>query len=491
MCIRGPPTAAPNPHVAPPTPARLAPVVHVANITSKQIEPVPKPIPPDVNLKNYFGGLSDNCPSPCSSPAHWAPSDDTAASGGSDAVQAVNEEWGIFPYAGGSPTYTTSFTQWFQVAAGNSNTGFFDPHVEYDYSGSHYVMVVDDYHSMWLQASEGSTGSSTWCYVQIPLTEQFAQSGDWADYPLLGVDSHYIYISYNEFDSSNNFVRANLLVITKNIETCVGTVYYNYTYSGLTDPGTGLAGTNLLERQAFSVDPADEYSEPAAGEYMVDSYALESSSCDVSLWTVNGSSISNVNVSGTQVVMPECYNSPNLAVQPGAGSPPVDTNDTRISQAEYENGLLYFSLTSAYQWSSANTKDIVEYMELNPVSDTLPVYGGYGSTNAWWWFPAFGTESTGAGVVVSAYSSATVDPSVVVAGITSTGSVDALDYYLVQGTTPYVDTYAYNDQCQCERWGDYFSSYTVAGNPSSVWVTGQDPTNSGYDWGTELGVASE
>jgi hypothetical protein len=325
-------------------------------------------------------------------------------------------------------------------------------------------------------------------------------SGQYGDFPLVGVDSHAIWVTYNVFNSDNStpLYPANLIALDKNLEK-PGCPTVNYvTSNGLGDPGTGI-----VEQQAFTVAPANEYVQsPDGNEVMVDTYAQLSNACYVSLFEVNIPDYPTFDTigfpAGYQVAAQpgHCYSQPqNQAAQPG-GNTPIEVGDDKVSGANYWNGKIYFAINTACDWGSGNVKVCVWADIMDATYHVIGAQTIYGSSGGWWWFPSFGPESSGKGTVVSAYTDGSLSPSIVITGLTAAAAYDG-NTTLFKGSLPYTESGAYSTGCPlgntnmatCYRWGDFFGSST---DPITGWVwSAGEFALGGSTWVTEVGRALE
>jgi hypothetical protein len=132
-----------------------------------------------------------------------------------------------------------------------------DPHIRFDrLSGSWIAIMIDvpncdatQSNRIMIAVSDGDTiGPSTvWTFFHIAVT-----SGEFADYPTLGVDANALYIGTNEFATSNgNFVNTNGYVVRKSSILGAGPIVFTpfthligsdgpFTPQGVDDPNPGI-----------------------------------------------------------------------------------------------------------------------------------------------------------------------------------------------------------------------------------------------------------
>ncbi len=83
-----------------------------------------------------------------------------------------------------------------------------------------FVLLATDGTNFALAASENASpenSATTWCtYLVNGVTTNADGSTDWVDYPALGMDGDYLYITSNQFSNgSNSFQYARLMILSK------------------------------------------------------------------------------------------------------------------------------------------------------------------------------------------------------------------------------------------------------------------------------------
>ena len=417
-------------------PARPAPGGK-ANVPSPtNVVRVPVPAPTNVAVKVGFAGQSNT---------GWEPSDSNGAAGTKNYIETVNEQFEIYSKAGAAQ-YGTSFNSWFNLSG-----SLFDPKTVWDTTGKRFIFLIDTGSSLVISVAQQTSALGNYCNYTFPTL-----SGDFADYPQLGVDANGVYAEANMYTSSN--VYPELFSISRTAMESCQTANYTYWY-GLTNPDGSYA---------FTIVPQVVYSSDKGVEYMVISYP--GGACQLTLWSLVGTTLTNTTV-GTQ-----CYSPPPPATQ--LGSPgTIETLDNRLYQASYLNGLLSLDTVGSYDWGDGNGQvGIVEWFVLKPATASVQSQGTFGTPGYWLFFPAMVRTSTGKMMFVFNASGPTIYPSIwAISGcLCDTIAVaSGQGYYGSSGTS---------------RWGDYQSAWldpvpNKLGKLISVWITGQyaNATNS---WGT-------
>jgi hypothetical protein len=312
-------------------------------------------------------------------------------------------------------------------------------------------------------------------------------------------------------NSSGSIVGSRILAMNlSDLETsasnCPGGPAVQYQpFTGLNDPNTGTIvcvalpddpipvceQTNVNDQPSSSIVPVISF-EGGNPAYFVDSYP--GGGCDVTVWTLTGTSISNDSLSGSQVAT-QCYDPPPLAPQAGS-SLKVDTGDTRVTSATEYLEQISFTLTSAYSWSnSCSNAAIVEWFILNAQnSSSVKMQKGFGSNCAYDFFPAIQILDNDNFVVAYSESSTTTDPGLYVLGYTYQGNPQS-PILLDQTNLPDTWDVAISGGTDYIRWGDYQSARLDPSNAAQAWVCGEYvlpyASNTAYGaWASLLASAS-
>lgn len=417
-------------------PARPAPGGR-ANVPSPaNVVRVPAPAPTNMAVKTSFAGQANT---------GWSPSDSNGAAGTKNYFETVNEQFEIYSKAGVAQ-YGNNFNTWFGLSG-----SLFDPKTVWDSTGKRFIFQVDTGSSLLISVAQQTNGLGSYCNYTFTTL-----SGDFADFDQLGVDANGVYATVNMYTSNSVF--PELFSISRTAMESCQSAGYTYWY-GLTNPDSSYA---------FAIVPQVVYSSDGGVEYMVNSYP--GGACQLTLWSLVGTSLSNTTV-GTQ-----CYSPPPPATQLGS-SGTIDTNDDRLYQASYLNGLLSLDTTGSHDWGDGNGQvGIVEWFVLNPATASVSSQGSFGTPGYWLFFPAM--VRTGANKMLFVYNSSgpTIYPSIwAISGCLcdTTAVANGVGYYGSSGTA---------------RWGDYESAWldpvpNKVGKLIDVWITGQyaNATNS---WGT-------
>ena len=224
----------------------------------------------------------------------------------------------------------------------------FDPKTLYDqYNNRWIVSAVSDPQSassaILFGISESSDPSGAWHLYRVDVDETDTA---WADYPAIGFNKNWIAIHVNMFtNSANSYLQGRLLVI-------------DYPSLRSFAPNTALV-TGL---PSFTTQPAVTYSSTENTLYMVEHFG--SASATYRFWTLTAgppSPIVTLVAGGTKVNPLGPWSIPSGNILPQRGEEGIDGGDSRILNAVFRNGGVYYAQTvglpnrTAAQWVELNT----------------------------------------------------------------------------------------------------------------------------------------
>jgi PASTA domain len=331
---------------------------------------IPEPNMRQLTLPSPFGsqllssgGLS-NVPSPSPSQSFIAqadaprpssgysfiPPDTQGAVGATTMMSTLNSNYVVEQKSNGSVVGGVVGMDTFWSPAGATSP--FDPKTYYDpYSQRWIVTAVDApgeaTSGILYGVSKTSDPTQGWYLFKLD-----ADSGNatWADYPGVGFNQRHVVITVNMFTNAGNAYagQAKVFVID---------------YTQLKAGSSGApAETDVTG--AFTIQPAVTYSSTETNLYMVEHGA--SSAASYYFYTVNsagavsGGTTALINPLGGWVV-PGSAN-----VLPQSGGHPIDSGDSRILNAVYRNGNIYYAQTIGLGGSAGNpARTAAQWVEVN------------------------------------------------------------------------------------------------------------------------------
>lgn len=428
------------------------------------------------------------------------PPDQALATNSGFTLEGVNTAFSIYDFAGnlvsGPIQYATFFSS---VLRGGDFLS--DPHLYYDSSTGRWINVIDELTPSGLDVVQGyfdvaisfnGTPTGSWHIYQFDTNTAGtgSASGDWADFPLLGVDQAGLWLTGVLFDNSSTqaFDGNTIFMLPKN-------TFYN-----------GTAGTilnwhqimNGLGQLAFTITPAQEIGTPQA-EFMVTNDAgYGGPNTDFTLLAFTNTTA--VNGGGSPVLttvtgtLPVAYADPPGAQQPGTTNL-IDTGAARPTQVQYQGGHLLMAWTTGVNINGDTATRAGGYwLDITPQLSTLAAHNPqwvtgwitnqasiYASSGAYIYYPVLEASSELDEALVFGYSSpgtgaaAATFPSLAYTSRRATDAPNTLGqngtfFFVIKGTAFYSGS----------RWGDYsagslstFQPYQQDGDRGYIWFAGE------------------
>ena len=437
------------------------------------------------------------------------PPDAAVAAGPMQVVDVVNGRIKTFN-RNGSQASSASLQAFFSALGAPATDGPFDPRAFYDpYLGRFWVVAASSHDSttadppnrssFLIALSNGSDASAGWQLFAMDATlNSDIPTGNWCDYPMLGVDAQAIYLSCNMFSfptTASTPQYAKVRIMTKD-QFVANTCCSWYDFWNLREAALGVS-------PAYTVQPARMYGASVGdGEYMVDAhtFCILCTPHTLEVWHItnaqdccNGSSAAPILDQAAHDV--GAYPTPPGARQP-ATSTTIDTGDGRLLYGFWKNGHLSTGQNLGCTFGGA----CIAYTELaitgglsgiSTVSDFE-----YGAVGVDYLYPAVDVNSAGNMSMVFSLSSSTQFISTSYTGIpassTCTDCVDGPELQIGAGQSTYVQFDCTPGTSNCNprnRWGDYSAA---AADPDGVgiWVHGEFSGSAGI-WQTQVALTYE
>jgi hypothetical protein len=452
-----------------------------------------------------FLGLSGN--------GQIAPADPTGAGGGVHVLTAVNVSYAIYPRttltsppAVVPPLLTGSLESLFPGLPAGAFV--FDPKVVYDHYTGRFILVFLSGHGQpFTPGTESSrlliasipdataTDQATWCLRDINADQMRKDGKQFGDYPGLGYDRNYVYVTTNQFDfgRTESFRYSQILAIGKqSLASCSGKL--RMTAFGKRETNHASAGP------AFTIQPAVTESELGLGnvEYMA---SFRENSCG--FLCGKRLTVFRIKKKGRGFSLA----SDELTVAPGRMAPlgtqrdgsakcePIeqcwDAGDLRLVTAFYDADRDRFYTAHAIRFDvspgDAYLESAIRWYEIDPspirrsrVTRT-GIVGESGRDSGW---PSVATDSSGNLFVNFNRAGARLPGeylSSVVATIPPGATAPSATLVLVPGEAMYVD-----DNGRPQRWGDYTAINRDPLDPLDMWSINQYARTDGVPPATNL-----
>ena len=455
-------------------------------------------------------------------------------------VQAVNGAVQVFSSRGAALTAVTpanAFLGWEQEYPVGPSVG--DPRCQYDPATRRFFMSWYMFPGpsgalgTVLAVSTSSNPLGMWTVWELPDAGDFTLPGClvacFPDYPQLGLDANAVWITNNEFDFGQGpspYAGATIWGISKR---ALVEGYNPFIYAWVW--GLGFeAGVPLAFTVQPAVTPSGGYDSTMGGtQYFMATRDMDGTRDNVlDVWMMTGTSglnltsgsapwLSRVQLTGQTYACDCIYGAPGggatqkygpyplgqygaSPIAPNQNLPRLDTNDDRMHQVIYSNGMLWGAASTVMNvvgQSATPTVGVAWWtVRANPVMGASIYSQGYiGVKNSYLWFPAMAVSSTVRGVVAMTFSGPDRYPSTAYAQIDPMLGASSVRV-AAAGTAPADGFTAYSPYSRngTERWGDYSAAATdESGN---VWFATEmigkdalDPYRAAFiNWGTWIGV---
>jgi hypothetical protein len=319
---------------------------------------------------------------------------------------------------------------------------------------------------------------------------------DWCDYPKLGIDSQAIYLTCNMFSLPNNgtstFQTNKVRVMTKsqfvNNACCSWWDFWNI--------------TDGARSNAFTIQPAVMIGAiNANGEFLVAAQGGGGSGSAYEVYHVTDAQNccfpTQTGPGFTQEARSVgSYSSPPSATQP-SGALAIDTGDTRLVYAFWQNGKLASGQTfacgsPAVACLAFDEFDVSAFPTILTLNDWFLPSAGHA------YYPMVAANSAGNRTMVYSRSSTTEFAGAWFVGIppttSCTGCFDGPETALHAGQNTYARNCFTPTRLTCNdarnRWGDY-SGASPDPDGRGVWIRGEYASATQNEWATQIGLTYE
>jgi hypothetical protein len=402
----------------------------------------------------------------------WIPPDCTMAVGPAHVLLSVNSSVAIYNKAGGSLVLQRTLTQWFGALA--TGLTVFDPKVLFDQHAGRWVVLAVAFRTnpnrsvFLLSVSASSDPIGSWRnYTFDAMRDGTTVTGNWADFPGLGVDTHALYVTANMFAFGGGFQYSKIRVIPKAGPYSGGTAPF-FDFVRMRNPDNSMA---------FTIQPCHTFGAPQV-EYLVNSRFPSGNS--LTLWRVTNPVTTPVLTRAAVPVSP--YSLPPNADQKG-GAPPLNTGDVRVLHAVFRGDSVWLALTTNRNWGAGNRASI-HWCQIRAATNTLVQEGVFGTRAAHYFYPAGCPDNNGNFILVFSRSGSAEFGSIGYTGRRASDPLGTLQAsaLLKAGVAHYqgLDSQGRN------RWGDYNGIAADPGNPRLIWVYSEF-ASAANTWGTWVG----
>lgn len=407
----------------------------------------------------------------------FRPPDCALAVGPNDVLAAVNTSLAIYDKAGTLRRRWPDMTQFFQPVL-PSGAGLFDPQVHYDHYDQRWIVVIAARRAaprgswMLLAASQTSDPLGRWWMWALDFNvDGSAPTANWADYPMLGIDSQALFIGSNQFAFDGGFSYGKVRILNKR-EIYAGAALRWWDFWNLTEPDGS---------KAFTVQPCRHYrGRGNFSAYMINSefgsgnnLVLWRIANPLAMWSGGTPTLTRWEVPvGAYAIGPD-------ALQPGTPVR-IETNDDRLLNAVYQSQSgtqrIWATHTVAVSWSGdSENRTGLRWYEVDVGTHQAVQQRTYGASGRYYFFPVIQVDLRRNAYLTFGRSGANEFGQLRCTGRRVTDAANTL-----QGSSMVrAGESAYTGQ----RWGDYFGISRDGADGNRVWGYGQFADASGT-WGT-------
>jgi len=429
--------------------------VSLPKILSRSTSPAPNIV---------FNGTIDN--------GSLIPPDVNASCGQTYIVTTTNQEFDIFTKTG-TLNSTLDIGSFF---TGVPSTFYSDPHVIYDATNDRYVIVILDI----LQDGDGGlavgvsqTGDPTGSWYTYSFDNGINDNLDFLDYPLLGSNTNWIVVTGNLFLGSGG-ISSQIYVFNK-ADLYAGTLGTVNTFSD----------NNVSDTYA----PALTFDNSQTTEYIVaDDNGNDGGNGYIYIGTVTGTADAPVYQLANTLGINSTWAESEVDATQNGGTGTITTDDTRVGNAVYRNGSLWFAHT-VYLPADAPTYSGVDWWQIDPSKPDVLQYGRLSDPTgqAFYYFPSICVDPSNNALLGYTTSSPSNFASAGYSFRTSTDAKNTMEgsYIYQPGLTYYYKTFGSGRN----RFGD-FSFTFIDPVDNSFWTNEEfayTPTNT---WATTLANVS-
>ncbi len=367
-----------------------------------------------------------------------------------------------------------------------------DPRIRYDrLSGRWFVIIIDvpgktgtSPNRVLIAVSDSSviTAGTVWSFYffQHDLVSPTGDTGEFADYPTLGIDANALYIGVNIFNATTgSFDNTTAFVVQKSSLLTGGPIAvtaFRRLISGVTGP--------------YTPQGVDNYDPNATEGYIIG--VDFGSSTRLRLRRVSNPGSSTPTISGNVSITVSSFAAPIVVPSSGTSSN-LDGLDERLLAAHYRNGSLWTSGNVGVNSSggtSATTRNGVRWYKIGgiPTGQTPSVQQSgtiydSSSTNIFYWMGTVMVSGQGHAVAGFSASSTSQFVGAAVAGRLTNAAAGTFGTPIIYSAGAAAYSPPYN------RWGDYSYTSLDPNDDMTMWTI-QENVNAANSYAVQIGKFS-
>ncbi|MEO5357185.1 MAG: hypothetical protein H7844_07800 [Nitrospirae bacterium YQR-1] len=412
--------------------------------------------------------------------SNYHPPDTMGAAGPGYLVSVVNGGFAIYTKSTGA-LYKQITLSSFWSSLGSAATYTFDPKILYDQFDKRFIITSasgtsspNSYVLIGVSATSDPTGTWYLWSIDVDKDSGSTQTNNWGDYPQVGIDQNYVYITVNMYNTTNNFQNIKVLAIAK---TQLSASNSTITWTELVKP----TGTSSVTTPCHVFGTSQSHYFLGEGYYSSTSTYFKVYSLSMSGSTGTWSD------KGYLKVQNKYTPSSSLPSASQSGSSiGLDTGDTRILSSVCRNGYIWASHTVA---DSTNTRTEAAWYQIDPSkaaassisAGSTVSEGRVKDSSLSYFYPSIAVNTNNDVALGFSGSSSSIYGSAYYTARSSTDTAGTMQTVslLKAGLA------AYSYTTSTSRWGDYSATF-LDPTDESFWTI-QEYAVGGKTWGTWWG----
>ena len=268
---------------------------------------------------------------------------------------------------------------------------YFDPKVLYDVLENRFVLLYDELidnteANYFVAISQTSDALGSWYIYQFNMAvDGDSATGNWADFPGLGMDDNSLYMTANMFSfptSTATFQYVKTRIVPKGLMYIGNPVPY---IDILGVPGTGIS--------AFTMKPCVSLSHTDEGRLLITPFAGGNA---VGLYHITGGPFDPVLDKVAQIPV-SGYSAPPDAPQKDCTLPSnskIKLGDARTQDPVWRDGYLYATHTIGVTINGGPVS-AVRYYKIKTSDATIATDETFGAENTWYFYPGVTVDAAG------------------------------------------------------------------------------------------------
>jgi hypothetical protein len=327
-----------------------------------------------------------------------------------------------------------------------------------------------------LSVSQTSDPLGSWFNYKLDAARDGATAtGNWADYPSLGLDNQAFYLTANMFKFGGNYQYAKLRIVPKS-QAYAGSSLTFSDFTKLTTDDGSLCCT---------VQPCHTFGAPGVQNFINTLFPSGSAPTQdsVTLWSLTDP-LTSPTLTSRKVAVDPYGLAPNAPQSSGAA---LESGDVRVLNAVSRGGSVWAAFSTSHDWGDGAGVASCRWLQVNATSGAVIQQGIFGARKLHYFYPAVMPDTNGNMTMVFCRSGPSEFASIRYSGRNSSDPAGTLQSsaLLKSGEASYVGL----DGAGRNRWGDYAGIAIDQADGRLVWFYSMYAATPANTWGTWVGSA--